>query len=354
MTLDELRKKVDAIDGRLVELINDRTGLAIEIGKIKESKGLDLYDPEREKKVLARVQNLNAGPLDNTSLKAIYREIMSSALAVEKQTRVAYLGPAATFTHCAARSRFGTSVEYIACETVADIFKAVENKSANYGVVPVENSIQGPEAPTLDCFVASPLKICAEIIYPISFCLMSRSPREKIKRIYSHPQGFGQCRRWLQMEMPGVEQVPAASTARAAELAAVEKGVAALSSPLAAEIYKLDIIASNVHDIAGNETRFMVLAKKSSNKPSGDDKTSIIFAVKHTAGSLYGALDSFRKFGLNMTKIESRPCRSKAWEYNFFVDFEGHADDPKVAKALKDLSAHCTFLALLGSYPKAI
>lgn len=353
MTLDEHRTRIDAIDKQLVDLLNERTRTALDIGKLKESRGLEPYDPGREKKVLERVEQLNRGPLDNASLRAIYREIMSSALAIEKQVKVAYLGPAATFTHGAARSRFGTSVEYVACETIADIFNAVEKKSANYGVVPVENSIQGAESPTLDCFVGSSLKICAEIVHPVSFCLMSRSPREKIKRIYSHPQGFGQCRRWLQMEMPGVEQVPTTSTARAAELAAVEKGVAALASPLAGEIYKLDVIASNIHDLAGNETRFMVIAK-TSVKATGDDKTSVIFAVRHTAGSLYNALESFRKFGLNMTKIESRPSRSKAWEYYFFVDFEGHTDDPKVAEALKDLSSHCSFLTVLGSYPKAL
>lgn len=353
MTLDELRKQINEIDRQLVALLNERTRTAVDIGKLKESQGLETYDPGREKKVLERVSSLNKGPLDDTALKAIYREIMSSALAIEKQVKVAYLGPAATFSHGAARSRFGTSVEYVACETVADIFRAVEIKAVNYGVVPVENSIQGPEAPTLDCFVHTTLKICAEIVYPISFCLMSRSPRERIKRIYSHPQGFGQCRRWLQMEMPGVEQIPTASTARAAELASVEKGAAALSSSLAAEIYKLDVIASNVHDIAGNETRFMVISKMSA-KATGDDKTSLIFAVRHTAGSLYKALEAFRKFGLNMTKIESRPSRSKAWEYHFFVDFVGHVDDPKVAKALKILSTHCSFLTVLGSYPKAL
>ncbi|MEI6971233.1 MAG: prephenate dehydratase [bacterium] len=353
MTLEELRKQINEVDQKLVALLNERTRTAVEIGKIKESQGLEPYDPGREKKVLERVAGLNHGPLDSTSLKAIYREIMSSALAIEKQVKVAYLGPAATFSHGAARSRFGTSVEYMACETVADIFHAVETRTVNYGVVPVENSIQGPEAPTLDCFVNTTLKICAEIVYPISFCLMSRSPRERIKRIYSHPQGFGQCRRWLQMEMPGVEQIPTASTARAAELASVEKGAAALSSSLAAEIYKLDVVASSVHDVAGNETRFMVLSK-TPVKASGNDKTSLIFGVRHTAGSLYKALEAFRKFKLNMTKIESRPSRSKAWEYYFFVDFEGHIDEPNVARALKALSAHCSLLTVLGSYPKAL
>jgi len=352
MNLDDLRKKINEIDEKLVELLNERTRTVVEIGKIKANQGIEPYDPGREKKVLERVQQLNAGPLDAAALKAIYREIMSSALALERQVKVAYLGPAATFSHSAARSKFGTSVEYVACETVADVFSAVQTQEANYGVVPIENSIQGAESPTLDSFVTTTLKVCAEIVHPISICLLSRTSREKIKRIYSHPQPLGQCRRWLQMEMPGVEQVPTTSTARAAELAAVEKGVAALACPLAAEIYKLDVLASNVQDLANNETRFMVIAK-TCGQATGDDKTSVIFAVKHAAGSLYNALESLKKYGLNMTKIESRPSRSKAWEYNFFVDFEGHADDPKIAEALKDLATHCSFLTVLGSYPKA-
>ena len=352
MNLDDLRKRIDEIDQKLIALLNERTTAATDIGKLKQSDGAETYVPAREKEVLTRVKQLNKGPLTDTSLHAVYREIMSASLAMERQVKVAYLGPIATFTHGAARSRFGASVDYLACESGADVFTAIENGSADYGVVPIENSIQGPEAPTLDCFVNTSLKVCAEIVFPISQCLLSRSPREKIGKIYSHPQALGQCRQWLRMEMSGIDQLPTSSTAKAAELASVEDGAAALASALAAEIYSLDIVADNIQDESGNETRFMVLGK-SYGKPSGNDKTSIIFSVKHQAGSLFSALEAFRKFGLNMTKIESRPLKSRAWEYYFFVDLEGHAGDEGMSKALAELSEHCVFLTVLGSYPKA-
>jgi chorismate mutase/prephenate dehydratase len=353
VSVDDVRQRIDAIDDELVELLNKRIAAAIEIGKLKQDSAGEVYVPAREKAVLEGAIERNSGPITDDALKAVYREIMSASLALEKEVRVAYLGPAATFTHYAARSRFGTSVEYIACETVGDVFASVEKGNADYGVVPIENSIHGPEAPTLDCFVDTGLKICAEIILPISQCLLSRAPRERVKRVYSHPQAFAQCRGWMRMEMPGVEQVSTTSTAKAAELAAQEDGSAAIASALAAEMYKLDVVAESIQDVSGNKTRFMVLAN-SCGAPTGDDKTSIIFSVKHAAGSLYNALESFREYGLNMTKIESRPSKSKAWEYCFFVDFEGHSDDEPIAKALADLSTHCVFATVLGSYPKAL
>ncbi len=353
MSVDDVRQRIDAIDDELVELLNKRIAAAIEIGKLKQDSAGEVYVPAREKAVLEGAIERNSGPITDDALKAVYREIMSASLAQEKQVGVAYLGPAATFTHHAARSRFGTSVEYVACETARDVFASVEKGNADYGVVPIENSIQGPEAPTLDCFVDTGLKICAEIILPISQCLLSRAPRERVKRVYSHPQAFAQCRGWMRMEMPGVEQVSTTSTAKAAELAALEDGSAAIASALAAEMYKLDVVAESIQDVSGNKTRFMVLAN-SCGAPTGDDKTSIIFSVKHAAGSLYNALESFREYGLNMTKIESRPSKSKAWEYCFFVDFEGHSDDEPIAKALADLSTHCVFATVLGSYPKAL
>lgn len=351
--IQKLRSRIDDIDTRLVELLSERVSTAMEIGRAKQSgKSFEIYVPAREKAVLDRVQRLNKGPIPVESIKAIYREIMSASLAIEKATKVAYMGPLATYSHHAARSRFGSSVEYVACETVPDVFRTVEKHHADYGVVPIENSIHGPEAQTLDNFVTTKLKVCAEIVLPISHCLLSRSPRTKITKIYSHPQPFGQCTRWLRMEMPGVELVPTSSTAKAAELASVEHGSAALASSLAAEIYDLNIIAEGVEDETGNQTRFMVLARRFGHA-TGEDKTSIIFAVKHSAGSLYSALESFKTFKLNMTKIESRPFKSRAWEYYFFVDFEGHVEDKRVSAALRNLSKHCAFLTVLGSYPKA-
>jgi chorismate mutase/prephenate dehydratase len=220
------------------------------------------------------------------------------------------------------------------------------------GVVAIENAINGPVIPVLDRLVDTSLKVYAEIVFPISQCLLSRSARDEIKQIHSHPQALAQCQRWLRMELPGVELIPTSSTAKAAELASREEGVAAIGSSLACEIYGLNVVAEHIEDVSGNETRFMILASKYGDQ-TGDDKTSIVFSVKHNVGSLYDALQSFRKFGLNMTKIESRPSKNKAWEYYFFVDFEGHADDEKVKEALVDLGQHCIFLKVLGSYPKA-
>ena len=352
MDLQKLRNRIDEIDQKLIQLLNDRIKAAREIGELKKIKADGAYVPAREKQVLDGVKAMNEGAISNDSLHAIYREIMSASLAVERHTKVAYLGPCATFTHHAARSRFGASVEYVACESVADVFTTVEKGNADYGVVPIENSIQGPEAPTLDCFVDTSLKICAEIVFPVSQCLLSSSERKKIKRLYSHPQAFAQCRRWLRTEMPGAKQVVTSSTAKAAELAGQEKDAGAIASALAAEIYDLQVLADNIQDESGNETRFMIVGK-AYGEPTGDDKTSIIFSVKHQAGSLYSALEAFRQFELNMTKIESRPLKSRAWEYCFFIDFEGHAADDAVAKALEGLSKHCTFVTVLGSYPKS-
>lgn len=352
MSLDEVRIKIDRVDEKLVKLLNERTRYALEIGKLKRKDGKSIYVPAREKQVLSRVSKLSQGPLGEKSIRAIYREIMSAALALEKNLRVAYMGPPSTFSHQAARSRFGGSVDYLSCETISDVFDAVEKQMADYGVVPVENSTEGAVTYTLDRMTETSVKICAELYLPVSQNLLSRVPRGSIKKLYSHPQVLGQCRQWLQREMAGVDLIPVASTARAAELAAREEGAAALASSLAAEIYGLSILESDVQDMSGNTTRFLVIGH-SQNQPTGDDKTSLLIAVQHKAGTLYGALESFKKFGLNLTKIESRPSRGKRWEYFFFVDVEGHAEDKQVNKALTDLGKHCSLLTVLGSYPKA-
>lgn len=352
MNLDDLRKRIDALDEQLVKLLNERTRIVLEIGKLKQSAGEEVYVPAREKKVLERVVELNPGPLPPESVQAIYREIMSASLSLEHKVVIAYLGPPATFTHQAARTRFGGSVQYAGCETISDVFSAVEKRSADYGVVPIENSTDGAVTHTLDQFADTPLKICAEIYLPISHSLLSAVPRERIKRIYSKPEVFGQCRRWLHENLPGVEMISASSTARAAEMASREPDSAALASSLAAELYGLNILEENVQDLGGNTTRFLVIGK-SYGKPTGHDKTSVFFAVKHRVGALYEALSAFRKCDINMTKIESRPSKTKAWEYYFFVDIEGHANDEHVQKSLAEMQEHCTLMTVLGSYPKA-
>jgi len=352
MDLRSLRENIDAIDAQLVELLNERTRAALEIGKLKQSREDEIYVPAREREVLDRVAKLNLGPMPEEALKAVYREIMSASLALEHDIRIAYLGPPATFTHQAARSRFGASVNYLPCETIHDVFTSVQNRAATYGVVPVENSTEGGVTHTLDELMSTPAKVCAEIYLPIAHHLMARVPRERITKVYSNPQVFGQCRSWLQEHLPGVGLVPVSSTARAADMAAKEEGVGALAADLSAEIYGLDILERDIQDLHGNMTRFLVISK-TFGKPTGEDKTSLMFTVRHQAGALYEALGALRAAGLNMTRIESRPSKVKAWEYFFFVDFEGHTQDEKVKQALDGLAEHCTVLTVLGSYPRA-
>lgn len=352
MHVAKLRKKIDALDQRVVALLNARARVAMQIGRLKQVSAGEVYVPAREKAVLAHVRRENHGPLSKDAVAAIYREIMSASLALERRLQVAYFGPATTFTHQAARARFGTSVDYVPCETIGDVFDCVRKNRADYGVVPIENSTEGAVTHTLDEFVRTSLRICAEIYLPIAHNLMAAGPLRGIRRVVSHPQVLAQCRNWLHAEMPGVEVIPATSTARAAELAVRDRRVAAIASALAAEHYHLRVLARDIQDLTGNMTRFLVIGK-SFGHATGDDKTSIFFAVKHKAGALHSALGSFKKYRLNMTKIESRPNKLKAWEYLFFVDIEGHAEEPRVRKALRDLERHCTLMTVLGAYPRA-
>jgi len=293
---------------------------------------------------------LNKGPLPAASLEAIYREIMSSSLALEKPLKVAYLGPEATFTHLAALKRFGSQVQFVACEGIADVFLEVEKGRADYGVVPIENSIEGAVSHTLDMFVDSDLKICAQVILDVSHYLLANCPREKIKRVYSHPQVFGQCRHWLQENLPGIENINMSSTTAAARAAAKESRSACIASLLAARVYKLKVVARDIEDSSYNVTRFLVIGN-TAPAPTGLDRTSVIFSIKDKVGALHDMLVPFKKFKINLTKIESRPSKKKAWDYYFFVDLKGHSYEPKVRKALVELESKCRFLKVLGSYP---
>jgi len=349
-SLQDIRRRIDAVDARLVALLNRRARLALEVGRLKARKGGSVYVPHRESEVLRRVASLNRGPLPGDALRAIYREIMSGAIGLERGLSIAYLGPPATFTHQAALRKFGSSVQYSSLRSITDVFAAVEKGSCDYGVVPIENSTEGAVTHTLDMFIDSDLKICSEVVLPISHHLLSRSPRSKIRTIYSKAEVFGQCRNWLRTEMPGAELVEASSTARAAETAAAQPGAAALASELAARLHGLKIIASDIQDQRHNVTRFLVIGKAPS-RPTGNDKTSVLFSLKDKVGALHDALMPFMGHRINLTKIESRPSKRKAWEYYFFVDFSGHAKDPPVRRTLEELSAHCVFLKVLGSYP---
>jgi chorismate mutase/prephenate dehydratase len=371
LNIPEHRKAIDKLDAHIVRLLNERTRHVLAIGDIKLAAGEEIYAPHRERAVFERVCEANAGPMTDEQLRAIYREIMSSALALEKTMTIAYLGPEATFTHQAAIKRFGSSLKYASQKTIADVFTEVAKNRADYGVVPVENSTEGVVTHTLDMFVDSDLKIVSQIVLPISHCFVSRYPREKIKRLYVHPQTLGQCRNWIQRNFPNAQIVETTSNARSAELATqkdfhwvtIQKGkqfspeqskkpvaTGAITSLLAAEKYKLRILEQDIQDNAANATRFLVLGRQCS-PPTGDDRTSLMVSVSDKVGALHEAIAAFRKFKINLTKIESRPSKRKAWEYFFFIDCDGHAQDKKVAKAIQQLGTHCNFVKTLGSYP---
>jgi len=348
--IEELRAEIDRLDEQVVGLLNARARLALEIGGLKARENRLPYAPERELAVYKRLSAVNQGPLPLETLKAVYRELMSGCLALEHSIVVAYLGPEYSFTHLAAMRKFGSTLHYRPQPTIAAVFDEVSHGRVTYGVVPIENSTEGGISDTMDCLMMTEAKICAEIVIPIHLSLLSRWPKERITRIYSKPQAFAQCRIYLATHMPHAELMDAPSTARAAEIAAGEEGSAAVASPEAGEVYGLTVVDENIEDVGQNATRFLVIARESS-KPSGNDRTSIIFSVKDEVGALFRMLEPFRNAGINLTRIESRPSKKRAWDYIFFVDLEGHAGDEKIAAALDELEGRCKFLSVLGSYP---
>jgi chorismate mutase/prephenate dehydratase len=351
MDLKSLRRKIDSIDAGIVALLNKRTRVILDIGKAKKRSMRSIYVPEREKDVYDNVVSGNKGPMPRESLKSIYREIMSSALRMERPLKIAYLGPEFTFTHLASMKKFGSSVDYTNCETITDVFSEVEKERADYGVVPIENSTDGAITHTLDMFIDSDLKICSEVYLLISHNLMSKAgDKSGIKKVYSKSQVFGQCRLWLEANLPRVELIEVSSTARAAEIASKERGAACIASELAAKKYNLKMLYKSIEDSVHNVTRFLVIGKAEA-RPTRRDKTSVMFSVKDRSGALHDMLVPFKKHGINMTKIESRPSRVRAWEYYFFVDIEGHHEAPAVKRALDDLRKTSIYLKVLGSYP---
>ncbi|MHB8155256.1 MAG: prephenate dehydratase [Candidatus Omnitrophota bacterium] len=350
MNLKKLRKKIDLLDQKLINLLNLRAAVTKDIGKIKINTGKNIYVPEREMQVLNRIAGLNKGPLKKSALEAIYREVMSASLALEKPLKIAYLGPQASFTNLAAIKKFGSQVSYVASNSITDVFSEVEKGGADYGVVPIENSIEGAVSYTLDVFVDSELKICSQVILEVTHNLLANCAKSKIRNVYSIPQVFGQCRIWLQKNLPNAQLVDVSSTTRGAEMAKKEKSSAAIASLLASKVYGLKVLASGIQDSAHNVTRFLVVGKNIAAR-TGKDKTSLFFSIKDRVGALYEMLLPFRKYGVNLTKIESRPSKKKAWEYYFFVDLLGHQDDALIKKALNELERKCSFLKILGSYP---
>ncbi len=350
--LDELRERIDDLDAEIVKLINERADCAKRIGELKRSTGAGAFAPARERAVYERVLALNRGPLSAQSIKAIYREIMSGSLALERCPRVAYLGPAGTFTHKAARSKFGSSVEYHPEPSVRDVFLEVSREHSDYGVVPIENSTEGGVNQTIDCFYETRLKVCSEIYVAVHHNLMAACPREEVRVIYSHPQVFGQCREYLGANFPRTQQVECPSTTAAAQRAGKEPGAAAIASDTAADIYGLRILERAIEDNPDNVTRFFVVSRQPAPR-TGNDKTSLMFSIKDAPGVLHTMLMAFSDRNVNLTRIESRPSKKRAWDYYFFIDLVGHAEDQPVKEALAELAGSTRHLEILGSYPRA-
>lgn len=343
---------MDQLDVRLVALLNQRARIAMEVGKGKRSTGQPFFAPDREQLIYRRLAQLSRGPLRPENLQAIYREIMSSCLALEKPLQIAYFGPAGTYSEQAARDQFGAVAELLPFGSVDSVFEEVERRRADYGVIPVENSTEGVVAQTLDRFVTSPLTIKAELSLRIDHCLLARTnPPRTLRRIVSHPQSLAQCRGWLTQHYPRVQLVEVASNAVAAEQAARQSTTAAIAGRPAAERYKLHIVAQSIQDQPNNFTRFVVVCGDGNAAPTGDDKTSILFSVPHRAGALFSVLQPFARHRINLSTIESRPLKGRPWEYVFFLDLAGHINEPAMAKAITAFERRVLFLRVLGSYP---
>lgn len=350
--LTDLRKQIDAIDDQILDLLNRRAEVVIEVGKAKSGQSKEFYVPSREQAIYERLTASSPGPFPPEAIRRVFREIISASLSLEQPMKVAFLGPQATFTHVAAMQQFGFSAQLVAQKSIPAVFDEVLRGRAHYGVVPVENSNEGVVSHTLDMFMESDLLISAEVLLEISHDLLSRSGRlEDIKKVVSHPQALAQCRNWLEENLPDVPLVDVASTALAAQMVAEDETAAAIASGMAATLYGLKVAKKKVEDNPNNFTRFLVVGRKMPER-SGRDKTSVMFSVKDEPGILYRMLEPFSKRGINLSKIESRPLKKKAWEYIFFLDIEGHIDEEEVSAAVEELKGYCQFLKVLGSYPR--
>jgi chorismate mutase/prephenate dehydratase len=366
-SLDKLRAKVMVMDRRIVKLLNARADISRAIGRIKAEEGLAIYDPAQEAAVYESLAAVNSGALPEDALMAIYREILSASRALQSPVAVACLGPEASFSHLAARSHFGVSTTLLLQKTIYQVFDAVERGKADWGVVPVENSLEGSVNLTLDRLITTPLKIRGEILLHIGYCLLSEGQdAARIRKVYSHPQALAQCQNWLRTHLPHAELVETESTAAAAALMPGTPEGAAVCSRMAAEVYKLRILEENIEDHASNTTRFLLMGTGKGRR-TASDKTSIVFGMPDAPGALYRALRPFAERGINLLKIASYPARRElgtgshftsncepvngSWEYLFFADAEGHEDDENISACLRDLEASASFIKILGAYP---
>jgi chorismate mutase/prephenate dehydratase len=353
-SLETLRARIDALDNQLASLLQERASVSLRVGQTKGGgDSAPIFVPHREAEVLANVQAVR-GPLNEHALASIYREILSTSRALQRPTRVAHLGPMATFGHQAALDRFGAAAVLEPCQTHAEVFSMVEKGAADYGLVAFENSSEGPVNEVLDRLVDTPLQICAEVSLPISHTLLSRATSMRtIKRILCHPQAAGQTRNWLAEHLPGVAVLPSTSNGKAAELAAQDTtgSVAAIGPRIAGEVYRLNVLADNIQDIAGNVTRFLVLARTASEGATGRDKTAVVFSIRDRIGALRDLAEAFASNEVNLSSIQSRPSKRRAWDYVFFVELDGHISEAPVRRALSTAEAHTVFLKVVGSWP---
>ena len=345
------RDAIDVLDREILARLNERAMHAKAIGTLKAGTGAAVYRPDREAQVLARLCEHNGGPLSDVAVIGVFRQVMSACLALEQKLRIAYLGPAGTFSHAAVGKHFGQFIDALPCATIDEIFRAGESGQADYVVVPVENSTEGAVGRTLDLMYATELAICGEIKLRVQQNLLSNAPAvDRIVRIYSHAQSLAQCAQWLARHLPGAARIPVSSNAEAARLAAQEEGAAAIAGDIAASIYGVAVLAAHIEDEPNNTTRFWVLGRQAV-PPSGCDETSLVMSAANRPGAMHALLEPFARHGVSMSRIESRPARTGLWEYLFFVDVVGHREDPRVAAALAELSDKAPFLKLLGSYP---
>jgi chorismate mutase/prephenate dehydratase len=355
-TLESLRKKIDKIDSLLIDSISERARCAQQVAEVKENQGEQAYyKPEREAQVLRRVMEKNQGPLGNEDMARLFRQIMSACLALEQPVKVAYLGPEGTFTQEAALKHFGDSAVSVPQSAIDEVFREVLSGSCHYGVVPVENSTEGVISHTLDSFMDSSLKICGEVELRIHqhFMVGTNTDKKNISRVYSHAQSLAQCRQWLNSNFPAIERVAVSSNAEAAKRVQGEWNSAAIAGDMACELYSLEKLHQKIEDNPDNSTRFLIIGREEVPK-SGIDRTSLVVSVRNKPGALHDLLEPFQRHNVDMTRLESRPSRSSKWTYVFFIDLEGHIDDPAVANVLEELNSQVVELKVLGSYPCAV
>jgi chorismate mutase / prephenate dehydratase len=350
--LQELRRLIDQVDGKLLDALGERARLVQQVGELKHGEQSPIYRPEREAQILERLRQRNPGPLSGDAIAGIWREVISACRELERRLRIGFLGPVGTFSEQAALRHFGASVEFIACATIDEVFRAAEAGTVDFGIVPVENSSEGAVNRSLDLFLQSPLKICGEVSVPVKHNLLTRSGgMDGITRICAHAQALAQCTGWLNRNHPTIERVPVSSNAEGARLASVEAHTAAIAGDAVLGRYDVQVVAEAIQDDPLNRTRFVVVGKLDCD-PSGADQTSLILSVPDRAGAVHALIEPLARHGVSMKRFESRPARQGSWEYYFYIDVIGHEKDPAVAAALAEIRGHSAYYKSLGSYPR--